>query len=111
MKGYTEEQVEKIVDFLSVLYDPFDGECRGTGRSTLIAKAHIKIAMRNPQRKITIQDHNTNPRAIPYIMNIVADVLAEGENNMKEWYLGKDHIVYTPANRDAAYLINKFPSL
>ena len=70
---YKEEHEEIIVDFLSKFNDPF--EYRRTGRSTVLAKAYIRIAMRYPNEWIHPRDHFFTRDMDLFLLGTIAHII------------------------------------
>ncbi|MFW5848103.1 MAG: hypothetical protein ACOCVF_04235 [bacterium] len=86
---------EIIVDFMSKFYDPFS--YRKTGRSTVVAKAFIKIAKRYPGQWINILDHFPRRDTIKFTMKLIYNELRK-TNEISYFRFNNNNlsVMYTP---------------
>jgi len=112
-KEYNKEEIEQVVDFLAALFDPFDGENRGTGRTRLIARAFIKIAIKHPRREVIVRDHTNHPAAHRHLLIRIQEILNDENNdyNIENWILADKMIIYRPKSRVHFDVIKNFPLL
>lgn len=68
-KYIASDNEDVIIDFLSKFYDPIS--YRKTGRSTVVAKAFIKIAKRYPGKWIKVIDHFPYKDATKVTMDLI----------------------------------------
>jgi hypothetical protein len=91
---------EKL-EVLKWLFHPAETDMnyRGTGRSTLLAKAFISSAKSAANTKVIFFDHETKERHVKYgkdnVRRIMANIISEMEpEESKHYQLAKDYIIY-----------------
>lgn len=83
---------EIIIEFLKRLYDPNGRKYRRTGRTTIMAKAFMRIAKENPGEKIQFHDHYPGKEGTRSMEDTLRRLLRMlGDHR---YQLGMDFIIY-----------------
>ena len=96
---YETANQEIIIEFLKKLYDPNGQRYRRSGRTTIMAKAFLRIAQENIGEKIRFHDHFPGKEGIRSMHDAIRRMLhAEPEMVIDEkvytYYLGSDFLVF-----------------
>lgn len=96
---------EIIIEFLKKLYDPNGRRYRRTGRTTIMAKAFLRIAQENIGKKIRFHDHYPGKEGILSMNWALRHLLLKESERFivideKEYtyYLGEDFVVFHEVN-------------
>lgn len=96
-----EQTQEIIIEFLKKLYDPNGMRYRRTGRTTIMAKAFLRIAQANIGEKIRFHDHypgkegiRSMNQALRHLLRVESERFVIIDEKEYTYYLGEDFLVF-----------------
>ena len=84
-----------MIEFLAQLLDQGE-KYRNTGRTAVLAKTYLRLAVLNTDKPIKPIDHNPAKDANRHLVIIMERIVKEGNYDYEDWEFKKTTVVYKP---------------